>query len=92
MPDLRKLRELIKPSKTDEGDGTLGLPGGGIVLTITAISSLVIAIQMVNEYTKKLKYKRRIVLVTNGLGTMNTDGLDHIVGKMKEDSIELLVL
>lgn len=68
------------------------MPGGGIVLTITAISSLVIAIQMVNEYTKKLKYKRRIVLVTNGLGTMNTDGLDHIAGKMKEDSIELLVL
>lgn len=47
---------------------------------------------MINNYTKKLKYKRRIVLVTNGLGSMNTDGLEHIISKIKEDNIELLVL
>ncbi|KAH8692933.1 putative Ku family DNA helicase [Talaromyces proteolyticus] len=77
MPDLRRLREEIRPSKTDKGD---------------AISSLVVAIQMINTYTKKLKYKRKIILVTNGEGAMSTDGVDQIVNKLKSDDIELVVL
>ncbi|KAL1971063.1 hypothetical protein VTN77DRAFT_14 [Rasamsonia byssochlamydoides] len=77
MPDLRKLRELIQPSNTDEGD---------------AISSIVVAIQMITTYCKKLKYRRKIILVTNGEGSMSSDGLDEIVKKIKEDNIELVVL
>ncbi|OKL60701.1 ATP-dependent DNA helicase II subunit 2 [Talaromyces atroroseus] len=77
MPDLRRLREEIKPSETDEGD---------------AISSLIVAIQMINVYTKKLKYKRKIYLVTNGEGTMSSDGLESIADKLKSDNIELVVL
>ncbi|KAF3393016.1 ATP-dependent DNA helicase II subunit 2 [Talaromyces pinophilus] len=77
MPDIRRLREEIKPSETDEGD---------------AISSLIVAIQMINVYTKKLKYKRKIYLVTNGKGTMSSDGLSDIASKLKADNIELIVL
>jgi ATP-dependent DNA helicase 2 subunit 2 len=59
---------------------------------LEAISSIVIAIQMINTYTKKLKYKRKIVLVTNGTGTMNDEGLDQIQKKIQDDGIELVVL
>ncbi|OQE11121.1 hypothetical protein PENVUL_c003G03275 [Penicillium vulpinum] len=77
MPDIRKLRETIKPSKTNRGD---------------AISSIVIAMQMIIEYTKKNKYKRKIVLVTNGTGTMSDDNIEGIIEKMKEINIELVII
>ncbi|KAG0159283.1 hypothetical protein PDIDSM_6805 [Penicillium digitatum] len=77
MPDIRKLRETIKPSKTDRGD---------------AISSIIIAMQMIIEYTKKNKYKRKIVLVTNGTGAMSDDNIEGIIEKMKEVNIELVVI
>jgi hypothetical protein len=48
--------------------------------------------QMIIEYTRKLKYKRKIVLVTNGTGMMSDDGIEGIVEKMKEDNIELVVM
>lgn len=57
-----------------------------------AISSIVIAMQMIIEYTKKLKYKRKIVLVTNGTGVMSDDNVEGIVDKMKEMNIELVIM
>lgn len=57
-----------------------------------AISALILAIQMINTYTKKLKYKRKIVLVTNGEGPMSSEGMDEITKKIKADDIELVVL
>ncbi|RHZ68144.1 ATP-dependent DNA helicase 2 subunit KU80 [Aspergillus thermomutatus] len=77
MPDIRRLAAVIKPSKTDKGD---------------AISAIILAIQMIVTYCKKLKYKRKIVLVTNGLGWMSNEDLDQITKKIKEDNIELVVL
>lgn len=77
MPDLRKLRDRMVVSETDAGD---------------AISALVIAIQMIVNTCKKLKYTRKIVLVTDARAPMQTDDLSDITQKLKEDSIELLVL
>ncbi|KAJ5795463.1 uncharacterized protein N7518_004003 [Penicillium psychrosexuale] len=77
MPDIRKLRETIKPSNTNRGD---------------AISSIVIAMQMIIEYTKKNKYKRKIVLVTNGTGMMSDENVEDIIKKMKEVNIELVII
>ncbi|CAG8888154.1 unnamed protein product [Penicillium egyptiacum] len=77
MPDIRRLRETIKPSNTNRGD---------------AISSIVIAVQMIIEYTKKNKYKRKIVLVTNGTGAMSDDNIEGIIEKIKEIDIELVVM
>ena len=47
---------------------------------------------MIITVCKKLKYKRKIVLVTNGQGRMSSEGLDQITEKIKEDHIELVVL
>lgn len=47
---------------------------------------------MIIKFCKKLKYTRRIILVTNGTGSMDADGLADIVSKLKEDSIELTIL
>ncbi|OQD77574.1 hypothetical protein PENDEC_c002G05822 [Penicillium decumbens] len=77
MPDIRKLRDCIKPSHTNKGD---------------AISSIVIAIQMISAYCKKLKYKRKIVLITNGTGTMNSEGIDEIQRKIRDDGIDFAVI
>ncbi|OAL62986.1 hypothetical protein A7C99_5372 [Trichophyton rubrum] len=77
MPDLRELQSLIKPSNTDNGD---------------AISSIILAIDMIAKYCKKLRYKRQIVLVTNGKGPMDLDGMDTIAEKIREEGIELVIL
>lgn len=47
---------------------------------------------MIVTYCKKLKYKRKIVLVTNGQGWMSNEDLDQITKKIKEDNIDLVVL
>ncbi|KAI9679822.1 MAG: ATP-dependent DNA helicase II subunit 2 [Caeruleum heppii] len=77
MPTLRDLRDKISLSHTDEGD---------------AISALVIAIQMITAYCRKLKYRRKIVLVTNAKGQMDADDLPEITKKLTDDAIELVVL
>lgn len=77
MPHVRQLRNDLVVSNTDAGD---------------AISSLVIAIQMITETCKKLQYSRKIVLVTDARGPMQADDLSQITDKLKEDSIELVVL
>lgn len=53
---------------------------------------MVVAIQMIATVTKKLAYTRKIILVTNGNGSVDADGLDAITSKCKEDGIELVIL
>ncbi|KAL4952578.1 SPOC like C-terminal domain-containing protein [Aspergillus filifer] len=77
MSDIQQLGEKIKPSNTDRGD---------------AISALILAIQMIITHCKKLKWKRKVVLVTNGMGRMNSENLEDIISKVKEDNIELVIL
>lgn len=61
-------------------------------LTISAISSIVVAVQMIVSHCKKLKYRKKIALVTNGLGAIDNDELDQIAGKIKQENIELVIL
>ena len=63
-------------------------------LIFSAISAIVIAIQMIAKHCKKLKWKRRIVLVTDGRGSMDADpdGIAEISKKIKEDEMELVVV
>jgi ATP-dependent DNA helicase 2 subunit 2 len=77
MSDLRKLQEGIKVSGTENGD---------------AISAIVVAQNMIEVFTKKLKYYRKIVLVTDGRGLMDGDDIDAIAEKLNEDDIELVVV
>ncbi len=59
---------------------------------LAAISALVIAIQMITKYCKKLKYHRKVILVTNGRGSMDADDVEDIAKKINEDDIGLVVL
>lgn len=77
MASLRKLEESIKTSDMDDGD---------------AVSAIVIAIEMINAFTRNLKYKRQIFLVTDGLGAIDGDEIDEISNKMNQSNIELTVL
>lgn len=77
MPQMRQLRKDLVPSSTDSGD---------------AISALVVAIQMISNTCKKLAYQRKIVLMTDACGAMQTDDLPSITQKLKDDGIELVVL
>lgn len=77
MSHLKEARDMIKVSQTEMGD---------------AISAIVIATMMINDFTKKLKYRRKIVLVTDGRGHIDGDDIDDIAQKLNEDNIELLVL
>ncbi|KAF2503180.1 putative Ku family DNA helicase [Lophium mytilinum] len=85
LSDVRDLQAKLVPSASDEGD---------------AISAVVAAITMIANATKgksgkPLQYKRKIVLITSGLGTMNpedSDQLDAIVSKIKEDGIQLVLI
>ncbi len=61
-------------------------------LTARAISAIVVAIQMIEKKCKKLQYKRRIILVTNGEGTLDPDQMNEITDKITEDNIELIIL
>ena len=79
MPDLRRLLAIIQPSNTDGGDD---------------VSALILAINMIIKHCKQLKWKRKIVLVTNGTGPIDTDleNAKEIVKKICSDDIELVVL
>ncbi|KAI9669246.1 MAG: ATP-dependent DNA helicase II subunit 2 [Trizodia sp. TS-e1964] len=47
---------------------------------------------MISRCCKKLKYRRKIVLITGGSSPINTEGLDEICKKLKQDQIELIIL
>jgi ATP-dependent DNA helicase 2 subunit 2 len=77
LTSLKRLQDRIRVNKTDVGD---------------AISAIIIAIDLMEKFTKKLKYLRKIVLVTNGTGHMDADDIDEVAKKLNEDGIELVIL
>jgi ATP-dependent DNA helicase 2 subunit 2 len=77
MESLKALQPTVKPSNTSAGD---------------AISAIVVAVDMMDTFTKKLKWTRKIVLITDGLGEVDGDDLDDIAKKMNDSKIQLTVL
>ena len=78
MSSIRSLAEQIKPARSHiDGD---------------PISALVVAIDMIEKFCKKLKYRRKITLITNGDSALDADDLDSIVEKVNGDNIELVIL
>lgn len=47
---------------------------------------------MIVAHCKKLKFRKKIVLVTNGLGSVENEELNEISGKLKEENIDLVIL
>ncbi|KAL8873132.1 MAG: hypothetical protein Q9174_001348 [Haloplaca sp. 1 TL-2023] len=79
LPDLKQLHSKIRLSQTVKGD---------------AISAIVIAIQMITKQCKKLKYKRKIILITDGKAPLDADpeSVAEITKKITEDNMELVIL
>ncbi|KAF2476883.1 SPOC domain-like protein [Lindgomyces ingoldianus] len=82
LPDIRDLQPQLKPSATNQGD---------------VLSALAVAIQMIDTATtgktgKPLKYDRRINIITDGYGHMETSDSDAIAAKLKEDEVEMNIL
>ncbi|KAI1816062.1 Ku70/Ku80 N-terminal alpha/beta domain-containing protein [Poronia punctata] len=77
MNSLSVLRGRVKPSNTDTGD---------------CVSAVVLAIEMIEKLTKKLKYNRNIILITNGEAPIDGDDIEDIAKKMKRTGIKLTVL
>ena len=77
MSSLRTLQASIKPSQTISGD---------------AISAIVVAVEMIDTFTKNLKWIRKIVLVTDAQGALDADDTSDIAKKMNDSKIQLTVL
>jgi ATP-dependent DNA helicase 2 subunit 2 len=77
MRSLATLRDRVKPSDTQTGD---------------CISAIVVAIEMIEKLTKKLKYNRKIILVTDGEAPIDGSDVNDISEKMKRSHIQLTVL
>ena len=56
------------------------------------MSAIVVAIQMIMNYSKKLKYRRKIVLVTDARGNLDGEDISLITEKLTSDGIELVVV
>ncbi|KAL5113920.1 ATP-dependent DNA helicase yku80 [Pleosporales sp. CAS-2024a] len=84
LGDIRNLQHHFKVSKTNDGD---------------LLSALVIAVQMIDNATKgkngnPLKFDRRIIMVTDGRGSIDTNDVAHIAAKLQHPDapIELVLL
>ncbi|KAI1154227.1 Ku70/Ku80 N-terminal alpha/beta domain-containing protein [Nemania diffusa] len=77
MRSLETLRDRVKPSNTQAGD---------------SISAIVLAIEMIEKFTKKLKYTRKIILVTDGEAPIDSSDIGDISEKIKKCGIQLTVL
>ncbi|OAA38891.1 ATP-dependent DNA helicase II subunit 2 [Metarhizium rileyi] len=77
MSGLRALQESVIPSDTMSGD---------------AVSAIVVAVDLIDTFTKKLKWVRKIVLVTDGQGEVDADGIEDIAKKINDSNIQLTVL
>lgn len=77
MSSLRSLQQVIAPSSTISGD---------------AISAIVVAVDMIDTFTKKLKWIRKVVMVTDGQGAIDADDIEDIAKKMNDSKIQLTVL
>ncbi|KAI1755429.1 Ku70/Ku80 N-terminal alpha/beta domain-containing protein [Xylaria castorea] len=77
MSSLGTLRDRVKASNTQIGD---------------CISAIVLAIEMIEKLTKKLKYNRRVILITDGEASMDSSDISDIAEKMKGSGIQLTVL
>lgn len=82
MGNVEGLKAKLVPSDTSDGD---------------AISAIVVAIQMIEEFTtlesgKPGKFKRKIVVLNDGRGAVDDSSNDDIAERLKALEIELLIV
>jgi ATP-dependent DNA helicase 2 subunit 2 len=77
MPEIRQLKSHFRLNDCVEGD---------------AISAIIIAVDMIEKHCKKLKYVRRIVLVTDARGPIDGEDNPEIAKQIEKQGIELTVV
>lgn len=77
MPQLQQLPRVLKPSKTEVRD---------------VLSGIIIAVDMIMKHCKHLKYKKKIIVVTNATGQIDDDGIQDTATQFRDNGIELVVL
>jgi len=82
MHQVAELRARITPSGTEAGD---------------AISAIVLAVHMITEFTtlksgKPGAFARKIVLLTDGQGAIDDQGLESIAKQINDCEINLVVM
>ena len=77
MTSLTELQRKIQVSDAAEGD---------------AVSAIIIAVRMIEKFTKKLKYNRKVVLVTDGHSPIDGDLLEKVSDKINQEGIALTVM
>lgn len=77
LSDIKRLRNQIQPGETINGD---------------AMSAVVVAGEMIADFTKKNKWDRRVYLITDGTGAIDEDGVGDIATRLNEIGITLTVV
>ncbi|KAG0206088.1 ATP-dependent DNA helicase II subunit 2 [Mortierella sp. GBA30] len=56
------------------------------------MDGLIVSLDMMTKFCRKLKYQKKIYILTDASATINTEGLEHITPTLKDDGIELSVI
>jgi ATP-dependent DNA helicase 2 subunit 2 len=78
MPELQNLPNMLKPSRTDERD---------------VVSAIILGVDMIARHCKTLKFKKKLMVITNALGShINEDDNEATAEMFKTNGIELTLL
>lgn len=82
LVDIKELKTKLYPSGTQSGD---------------AMSAIVLASEMINDYTtnkkgERLKFKREVYVITDGMGGIDEDDIDEIASRLNDIGVELTVV
>ncbi|KAG0292960.1 ATP-dependent DNA helicase II subunit 2 [Dissophora globulifera] len=56
------------------------------------MDGLIVAMDMMTKFCKKLKYEKKIYILTDACGEINSDGLETIISNLAGDNIQLNVI
>lgn len=88
MPQIRSLLKLLIPQKTNKGDG---FPFT-IMTHRIAMSALVVGLDVLMKYCKRLKYIKNLILITDGYGFVDWSETDEIARQIRAENINLSIL
>ena len=78
LPELQRLPKVLRSSQTDDRD---------------IVSAIIIAVDMMSRHCKHLKFKKKIFVVTNAVGSqIDPDDVETVAKQFKDNNIELVVL
>ncbi|KAF9103343.1 ATP-dependent DNA helicase II subunit 2 [Mortierella sp. GBA35] len=56
------------------------------------MDGLIVALDMMTKFCKKLKYEKKIYILTDSYAEMNTDGVEQIATTLRDDNVQLNVI